>query len=523
LSECRSRNTHTSELYSKFCLINCLIEFSKENNNINKIIVNSWAEKAILRQYPRFKKINISVSRNTFILFINNFFMTVLVMLKKLLSKSVQLLIVKLFFKVKIKEINNSINLIDTYIFPGAELKDYYYNGLEDHLKENEKDNLYFVPTIVMTKVKDIYSICKYLYNSKRKILFKEQYLNFFDILYSVSYPLRVQFVKINNIISNNQKIDYSPIFNYELRNWKGFSLSIEGYMNYKFFEKLFHCGIKIGRVIDWWENQTIDKGLHLGLNKYFPEASVVGYLGYVPRNLEFHLIPSKLEIKNKVVPKEIAVIGKSFIKKLAVLKDQQNVSVAPAFRYQHLWDDNQGSFRSNPYTVLIALSSRLSESKNIIRMVHDSLNDFQLNGIKIYIKNHPIINYKKIISNLKISLPNNFIISESDTISLLKKSNLLITGMSSIGLQALALGVPVLIINYSYGLNYNAIPNEINEDIWKKCSNAADIRKEIIYFKNRNQKELKQHDILALKIRKNYFEPVTRNGILKLLDMNKN
>tara|TARA_Y100000590_G_scaffold466519_2_gene642218 strand:- start:40 stop:1641 length:1602 start_codon:yes stop_codon:yes gene_type:complete len=522
LSECGSRNTHTSELYSKFCLINCLIEFAEEKNSIDKIIVDSWAEKEILKQYPNFKTIKIIVNRNTFFLIINNFCMTVLVMIKKFILKSLQLIIIKIFFNFKIEDTKNSINLIDTYIFPGAELKDHYYNGLEDHLKKEEKENLFFVPTIIMAKVKDIYSICNRLSNSERKILFKEQYITFLDILYSISYPLKIQFLKIKNIFSADQKIDYSPIFNYELRNWKGFPLSIEGCINYKFFEKLFYSNIKIRRVIDWWENQTIDKGFHLGLNKFFPEASVIGYLGYAPRDLELHLTSSKFELKNKVVPKEIAVIGKSFINKIKGLNNTQSVSVAPAFRYQHLWDDNKKSSQSNPYSVMIALSSRLSESKNILKMACNSLNNFKSEEIHVYIKSHPIINIKKLIKNINIKFPDNFVHSDLSTIQLLKKTNILITGMSSIGLEALAMGVPVLIIEQSEGLNYNAIPNEINEEIWKKCVTSEDVRKGIKLFINRNNKQLEQHNKLALQIRRNYFEPVTREGILELLDMNE-
>ena len=89
---------------------------------------------------------------------------------------------------------------------------------------------------------------------------------------------------------------------------------------------------------------------------------------------------------------------------------------------------------------------------------------------------------------------------------------------MSSICLEAMAFGIPVLVITPSQGLQYNPIPNVLDQDLWKQCSSSKDILDGIELYHKRNEKELSRHHQLGLEIRETYFEPVTRKGVLKFL-----
>jgi hypothetical protein len=99
-----------------------------------------------------------------------------------------------------------------------------------------------------------------------------------------------------------------------------------------------------------------------------------------------------------------------------------------------------------------------------------------------------------------------------------LRKSNILVSSMSSISLEAMALGIPDLVVDQSRGLQYNPIPHELDQDLWKKCSSDQDIIDGIKLFRERDEKELARHHQLGIQIRKTYFEPVTKEGVLKIL-----
>jgi hypothetical protein len=89
---------------------------------------------------------------------------------------------------------------------------------------------------------------------------------------------------------------------------------------------------------------------------------------------------------------------------------------------------------------------------------------------------------------------------------------------MSSICLEAMALGVPVLVIDQPRGLQFNPIPGDLRQDLWKQCSSNQDILDGIDLYRNRNDKELNRHKELGQQIRETYFEHVTREGVLKFL-----
>ena len=67
---------------------------------------------------------------------------------------------------------------------------------------------------------------------------------------------------------------------------------------------------------------------------------------------------------------------------------------------------------------------------------------------------------------------------------------------------------------NYEFVFLYLAV----YQDLWKKCSSSEDILDGIKLFKERDEEDLTRHHQLGLQIRKTYFEPVTREGVLKLL-----
>ncbi len=81
-----------------------------------------------------------------------------------------------------------------------------------------------------------------------------------------------------------------------------------------------------------------------------------------------------------------------------------------------------------------------------------------------------------------------------------------------------MALGIPVLVVDQPQGLQYNPIPDKLDQDLWKKCSSSEDILDGIKFFRERDEEELTRHHQLCLQIRKTYFEPVTKERVFNFL-----
>ena len=116
-------------------------------------------------------------------------------------------------------------------------------------------------------------------------------------------YSIHVQTVKfrIRKLIIKDfifDGIDFSNLISDEIDLLNGYHIAIEGWLNFYFFKRLQNENVKIIKLIDWWENQSTDKGMNMGVKKFFPNTPTLGYLGYVPRHLELQLFPTKIHFK---------------------------------------------------------------------------------------------------------------------------------------------------------------------------------------------------------------------------------
>ena len=167
-----SRNTLNSSLFQYFCQVQLIIKLLSNNKDIAEIIVDSSALKIVLRQLPGISDTKISVREAGLFYTLKNFILFFRFISNQCFDKLFRQIVFIIFFKGKPISQTQPITLIGTYSMPGYYAKDRYYNGLWDLLNDKEKKNIFFVPTIVTTSMKKIYSVYIELINSERQFLF---------------------------------------------------------------------------------------------------------------------------------------------------------------------------------------------------------------------------------------------------------------------------------------------------------------------------------------------------------------
>mgnify|MGYP001295438024 CR=1 FL=1 len=511
-----NRNTLTSNLYLKFCIIKLIYDIENKDL-INKIIVDSKNFKKVLSQIIIKKKIIVKNYDNSFLQILKLLKFTFMQFTRRIL----QLLACRLSSK-KTKTFKNELTLIDTYVLPGFYSKDRYYNGLWDNLKNEDKKDLFFIPSIAYTKIRkgyniigNIYEVYRELRISKRPFLIKEDFINLFDIIYSVFFTFRVFFLNLQTIQYKN--VDISPLFIEDSRDLKNFTLAIEGILNYRFIKNLNKNSLKINFFIDWWENQPVDKGYHFAISKYYPRVNSVGYLGYVPRNYELQLMTTKYEKKYGVIPDRIAVIGKSVGKFVKKLNFDQKITNAPAFRYSYLWSPKIVEKNINFFNILIALPINYSDSEIILKKILE-IDYLKNNDLKLLLKPHPTMNYLVIEKFINKYSQNNIIITNENAENILKKSDLVISSMSIISLEAISMGIPTILIDRDTIIDYSPIPQDLDKNLWNRCKTSDEIIKSIKFYKNKNIVNNNKFSKIALEIKKNYFNKINDENINNLI-----
>ena len=379
--------------------------------------------------------------------------------------------------KSNLKE-KNDIVILDTFIQKSnfdneCEFKDRYYPGFQLFLEDKNIDDIFIVPTIFdIFSIKELIRIAKCANKSKLNFLFQEQFFNLKDyisiLVDSIKIPLKFK------------KINYSGSYNLEellrkevRRDYFSPSLCI-ALSKYYFFKSLKRQSIIVKKVINWHENQDIDKSMCYALNFFYPATKVIGYQGSIPSLYETHRIPEEYEYKLNVLPKEIYVVTETQREFMQKRCNQLYLKVGPSFRFSYLKNIIRKEVRDKK--ILIALPMNVNESINILKMVQ-SMNKNSIKNIKLLYKIHPALATNFFYSSIEDDLLDDIEETKDDIESLLSEVSMVISSASSVCIEAASLDIPTAIYGNRYGVTLNPVSekrNHISKIIY--CSKQLEV-----------------------------------------------
>lgn len=485
-----SRNFNYSKLFHYICIVES-IKILKKNNKIKKIIVENKDLEELIN-----KNFNLNISRNTEkkknINFLNNFS----IIFKTFFFHSIIYFFCKLKHRKKLYRDKKFI-LVDTFINSSeVETNRFYSNKFISVI--NSKKNILLIPAFFMGMgLTKIFKIIKDGSKNK-KYLFREQYLNFYDIINSFLFIYRR-----NKLIRKHRKfnnVDYSTIINSEIKTNINLSSQILGLQNYYFFKNLHNSKIKIKKTINWFENQPLDKGWNYGSRIFYPNSKSLGYqaVTYFPQYM--CLNPTKEECLSKVVPETILSIGVIYNATKKEFYNNIKVENAPALAYQYLYKKkNTNILKNNNKRILIILSGFLDDDISLLKWIIKS--NVHKKEHNILIKEHPILKFEEIKKHFNF-IPKNFNLSKKNFVDSVNESNFLIcSGATSAVLELVVQG------------KYCIIPklNPFDEVIFKRLkisNNFKVLDNPLKLNKSFNKPKIKKYKI------NNFFTKLTKKNI---------
>jgi len=157
--------------------------------------------------------------------------------------------------------------------------------------------------------------------------------------------------------------------------------------------------------AIDWFENQSVDKGWNSGFNRYFPGANTLGYQGMIVSDLYLHKYPLPLEGECGLLPKVVAAPGEMTCRDLREFHSEAEVIPAPAFRFKGVFEsldqETRAQLPRSPYQFLVALPISLGESVNIMEMVLEAAQDLGDRAM-FFLRTHPTMSQERLKEALK-------------------------------------------------------------------------------------------------------------------------
>ena len=503
-----SRNNYQSNMFTNILSLYFINHMLKQNNYDVIIVEDISLKKQLNLNYP---DIRIILSSQTIskISYLKNNFLRPFIDFKNIFTRSINYI----FSASKIRTVKllraKKIILIDTYIHNDTLKFQKYLERNYNHLLSNQtlvdEKSIFFVPTIncVFNK-KTLNNIQK---NSNENLIYKHDFLSL-DIYIKIFKLMISSYIKACDLTFRGINVDC--LIKDNIRN-KKFDLSLfEALISFHFFKQLKKQNIDINGVIDWNENQPIDKGFVKGCKTFFSNIHIKGYQGFiVSYSYNMQLCPTALEIENNLIPDELVVTGFDLVNTVKRFSKNINVTVGPAFRFSKQY--SKTNFIKLSDKILVILPFGIYHSLNLIKTLDEICETKNIAFKNFYLKPHPTDNFKILKSKLANADKYNFVFDKFNNI--ISEFSITIGNTSSALMESLLYSVPVIVIPNQKGITQNPIPFGVSSKLWNLCFSKQDVVDSILYF-------LKNRDLIKddfnnfnKEVSKKYFYPVTEKN----------
>ncbi len=450
------RNVYTSGTYTIFSRILLLDKKVKLGQLPDIIFVPSQEVKEIVNQIVGDIEIPIEIKKNgpiTYIKILKNF----------AVSLYLQLLYYSVSRILSSKDLpKKPIIYLDIFTFKDSFIKDHgfdrYYTGYEEFLSKEEKSVIWYSPTIIDIKSPfQLFNLWRGQKASKSQIICEEVHLSFFDYIRSISISLSLwkKIKKIPNYL--NYEVD--SFLRNELKKDICSPGLVKALNKYTYIKNLCKK-IEVTKVINWHENQDIDRALILSFKEFSPDTEIYGYQGYVSPRSDLHKTPTDFEFKLGTLPDTLGVISSRDLIYKSKLCPNQKFEIAPALRFSYLYSFGEQSDYKDNFKIFVPLPAELKDAKRIVIFCDNLAYEYR-NKYKFLFKIHPKYTFnelQKLIPQLRNPL---FLHANEHVKDSLYKALIVLSASSSACVEAYSIGIPVAILSNSHGLTMNPIQDD--------------------------------------------------------------
>ncbi len=521
VSEIASRNTYSNSLFDDCCLLSLVKKVLQEEPDVTEIRVDSYTLKKTLSHYVRQNypqiKVICTIGWKQKLIFITlpplRYFYAIFLYCSRYL-------ISKFTLRHFTDHLPNDITLVDVFLFDhsfnGTAFQDRYFGGFDKYLSEKERQLFFYNPTLLISFRKTV-AVFKAMRRSQQRFLPQECFLKPSDYIFALLYSFRA--IHLFPRYTEWEEFEITPILRsiwyYNLTSISTF----EGLLKYRFAARLKEANVALRLVLDWFENQHIDRGSNAGFHKFYPEVPVIGYSSIDLKHYLCMAHPTSAEYEAGVLPQEVAVCGKGYEAAKKAFCPELKTSTAPAFRYDWVWQESTVSPDPNYTTVLVPLSLLRKECLNTIRAVIGAVGFDLPSKVKFWIKPHPAaMPLAVLMEQACLTFPPGFEVIAGDFSEWAEKADIVVGNESGTVLESLARGIPTIIVGHKSRVTIHAIPDAVPQGLCQICYTSEGIAQAIKYFMNRSKEELLRHAEIAKFSREQYFEPNTKERARKFL-----
>ncbi|MBF0465903.1 MAG: hypothetical protein HQK96_03400 [Nitrospirae bacterium] len=518
-----SRDIDTSNLFRYCCYIDVIERLWQKNDEVPKLIfIESVVFVKLFKVWALKRNISVQFINpiifvyetfNKYVRYVLNLVSSVLRMSNRFISAYIS--------KVgqKANKVNNPFVIIDTFIYSNSlsdngNFNDRYYPYLYDYL--SEKGISIAVHPIFVDMRYFYLSIYKKIRKSKNFFIIKEDYLTIYDYLFALGYLLRSPFRNINSKPFRN--LDISIIMKEDnLNSW----MAIEAILIYRLFIKFAKINFHFDLLINWYENQVLDRALIAATRKAFPDIKVVGVQMFIHTPNILNLYPIQSEIDAGITPHILLEMSNNNIEKALTYTKNIKCKVCASLRYSHLFQTNNNTdhdVKGKGKIILVLLPGFIFESMEILENVYKCIRVIDYHRI-IHIKPHHSFNPKTIIRMFGSKRwPQNFKIYTGKLEDIFKQADVVISAHTSAIVEAVIYGIPVICTMRQTTLNHNMLYG-LDIEFVSEVFTYVEMGEKLNQYLNVSDKKREEFRITGTKIRAMYFTPVNKETMNSFIE----
>jgi hypothetical protein len=287
---------------------------------------------------------------------------------------------------------------------------------------------------------------------------------------------------------------------------------------------RLADHGVKPALLLDWFENQSIDRGLALGMAG-LPETRLVAFRQYVLFPMCSSLYVSGDAVTRGAAPRVCLVSSRRMRDDLRRCDALTDYRVVPALRYSHLYDASP--IPSEPSNVgqqlVVLLTHSTEENFGILDNVFAALRELSADPeVVLKIKPHPNLSMPALETMLRkhwlgVCASRSLLITDLRLPAALAGANLVISAGSSSAVEAVCMGVPVIIVGRGAGLTINPLVG-LDPRLWVECYGSEEIAAALREGWPGLPLTREERQVVGHMMRGELFEPYTESAMSELI-----
>lgn len=412
--------------------------------------------------------------------------------------------------------------MVSTYIHGNSisadgKFKDRYMPYLHEYIAKRGRKKIIFPKlSIPGFNYPDIFARMR---KSADDFIIQEDFLRVSDYIYAVYRQIAHLLRGIKTIPFGDGSFDLSRIVKEE----KLKSSVVEQILIYRTVMRMARSSVKINIVIDWYENQTIDKALIAGLRRYYPAVKIVGAQMMMHYTNWLNLSPSRSETGANLIPDILLETGEDQCGKAKSFDGRLCCVPAAALRYSHVHstktsrpprEDNKNSVAR--ITVLLSVS--LEDSMETLDVIRDSIPSIK-NKCNFYIRCHPDYTQEDVIESIgRAAWPPEFGFSGGGMDEALENSDIVIGGNTGALMEAAAKGLPVIFVGRRTALSLDPLGG-MDYPFVAKGHTPEDIATAVNKFAGLPEETKKEYEKMGRMIIEKNFTPINDETLSPFLD----